>query len=186
MINEAFKAIQTTLKTAFPGVQVLLNWPESKLKAVYPQLVMITVRQDNIYYPQNFIEERVKTDGSKVQVLQVGEWRSSIDLNYFAKSLSDQSLFLKKFLDFFRTGAKDNLANRSKNISSGAKSYQNLNFTLLDYTLDQQSFSLQTGSGRQTIFSCRADIPDLVEDEVPLMTNLRLSDDSIVTEKAFP
>lgn len=178
MLKEAFAAIQETLTNAFPRVKVLLNWPEPRQRISYPHLVILNVKQDQIHYPEQFLEQITNADSSKTNVYQLGEWRCRVDLNYFAKSAVDLVDFVEKMTNFFQTSPQKSLAKRSLNIPFGSRRpYEILNFTLQDYLLNQQAYPLQAGSGRSSVFQCTADFPDLVRNNIPIMTDVRLDEE---------
>ena len=129
MIIEAFTAIQKALATGFPDVKILLNWPEPRQRISYPHLVIINVRQEQVHWPEKFLEEITNEDSSKTSIFQIGEWRCRIDLNYFAKSSSDLNAFIAKMTAFFQTDSRKTLANRSLNVVFGTKPYDCLLYT---------------------------------------------------------
>ena len=185
MITEAFSSIQAALVRAFPDSKILLNWPEPRQKISYPHLVIINVRQEQVHWPEKFLEEITNPDSSKTTIFQIGEWRCRIDLNYFAKNPKDMNNFIAKMTDFFQTDSSNALANRSLNLDFGTRPYEVLNFTWLDYSLSQQAYPLQAGSGRSVIFRCMANFPDLARNTVPIMTDIKLDEDkSVVSESA--
>ena len=145
--------------------------------------MILNVRQEQVHYPEQFLEEVTNSDNSKTNVYQIGEWRCRIDLNYFAKSANDLVNFIEEMNNFFQTSPLNALAKRSLNINFGLKIYEMLNITLMDYTLNQQAYPLQAGSGRSVVFHCMANFPDLVRNTIPIMTDLRLDEEkSIVSE----
>ena len=183
MLKKAYETIKDRIKEAFPNLQVLLNFPEPHQKIVFPYLSIQIVRSEQVHFGQEFIDSYDDPQGNKVVVHDVGEWRVRLNLHYYDKSQDKIATFIDDFNSFFKTGVQDALAGRSITLPINPdKWYEVLNFTLLGYELDQEGFQLQKGSGRRVIFSCKASIPDLIYEKVPIMTDVKLDERSDVGE----
>ena len=143
-------------------------------------MTILNVSQTHIHYPQEYVETY-----NKKSIYNLGEWRCRVNFHYFASVKADLNPFIDTFTNFFRTKAQDTIASRNLIIPFGTRYYENTTLTLLNYEIDQQSFPLQEGSGRRVIFETMASFPDLVEEQIPIMTDPKLDERSEVSEKTI-
>ena len=181
MISKAFNAIKTSLEDSFPRLKVVIGWLGPERKETFPYLSIINVSQEQIHWGSEFLD-RTQDDSGSVQVVhRIGEWRCRVDLHHHSKNQKDLTDFIDNFNNFFKTGVQSRLSNRSLVIDFGDKFYEKLTFTYMNYSLDQSSFPLQKGR-RRGIFECMAYIPDLIYEDIPIMTDVKIDERSKISE----
>ena len=156
MINKALKSIQTALLTAFPTTKILLNWAEGK-KIQFPYLVLRLADFEKQTYQESFLGNK---NGKRIYSL--GEWRGQVVCTYFAKQQTDLTAFLDDWNKYFLVD--DKVLERTKVYSFGSDYWEKVTFYY-------DEFSLSRGkNSRRLDFECRLVMQDLIERDLPLIT----------------
>ena len=172
MIDKVLKAVRDKIQETFPDLTVVEHWPSKDEKIKYPYMLLFEVNTVRQNYPENFLgevrEEQPEQQPDKVyKVFSVGEWRTRLDLSFFAYTKEEITVFSSQFLDFFQSSS-NGLANRSIVVPFGNEKYEICDFGLLD------SVRSAPAKHKRVIFRTQLNYPDLVRKDQPYMTDIQL------------